>query len=178
MEPVVLSGWSIGLSIGTILAAGAAVVALIIAAKQLGAATKQAEEIRKQTDTLTKLGTKTLADDFIKRFNDPNLIPIKTDAISFLENPRSDLTILWDTQNPDHLQLKSKVVLMGNFLEELAIMWNRDLVDKEIIKAFFRKISPRYYRYAAPYIQEESTRSGHPELWGEWRTMNADLEST
>ncbi|MBA7673253.1 hypothetical protein ES703_81445 [subsurface metagenome] len=180
MQPLVLSDLA---SIATIAAAIIAIISLIYIARQAGAVREQVKQIGEQTDVVKGIreqigvvGEYKKLDrtyDYLKRYGDPNFRPIAAEAINFLK--REDITlankwkILEDKDDPKHVDLKSKVVYTLNFFEELGVMYNRDLTDKEIVKVVFKDPSLKYTEYATRYIAYR--RKEIPGVYVEWEKI-------
>ncbi len=181
---------TIAAGIGTIATAIVAIISLVYIAKQARAVREQVEQIREQaqgmreqTEVVREQAKTNRAYEYIRRFNDPTMRIVKAEAVGFLKNTsiseeRKWAVLLGGEGNPNNIDLQSKVMLILNFFEELAIMYNRNLVHREIIESFFRKISLRYYEYATRYVSERRVRMNHPMLYGEWQEMNINLRKT
>ena len=177
---MVLSGWGIAASIATIAAAIIAIISLIYIARQAGAVREQVEGMRDQTDVMREHKKVDRAYDYLKRYQDPRVRPIVVDAIHFLKREDKALKDKWkileDKEDAEHIDLKSKVVYTLNFFDELGVMYNRNLVDQEIIKDVFKDPSLIYYEYATRYITRR--RREIPGVYADWEKMNNDFKRT
>jgi len=195
MDPVVLSGWGIGTSVATILAAIIAAATLVYIAIQAGAVKdqviemkeqaervrEQAERVREQTEVIRGQTKENRAYEYMKRFNDPSFRLMAAAAIRLLEDPDVSETEKWktleDKKSLENVTLQANVTNLLNFFEELGVMYNKELIDEGIIKEFFPTISDVIYRYANKwYIPGRRERTGRKTIYKNWKRMNDDLK--
>lgn len=170
--------------VATIVAAIVAIISLRYIAKQAGAVREQVEGIREQaqrmreqTEVIREQTKQNRAYEYMRRFNDPAFREIASETLNFLKKDMKETEKCKILEDPEHVDLKSKVANVLNFFEELGIMYNNDLVRKDIIKNSFRTSSATYYRYAIPILEKMRELYGKTILEN-WERMNDDLKKT
>lgn len=151
--------------IATILAAFSAAFSLIYLAEQLKTSVEQEKTKR--------------AYEYMRRYNDPefikNLPEIAKTLNSIIDENKADGE-KWKEleENPDNWDKRFKLLLFLNFFEEMAIMYNKNFVNKELIKEFFRTMSIDSYNKAEKYIKKRQNKQEH--LFRDWTKMNENFE--
>jgi hypothetical protein len=99
---------------------------------------------------------------YIQRWNDPGFA--KQSVIGLMREMRS----LNDEEKREHLlrrlkdedSLKSELVCIFNFLEEMALGISEGVVDEQILKDFFRGIVVIYIDTFRPWLKQRATETG------------------
>lgn len=148
----------------------------VIALFALGGAVLQLWYTRKTT-------RETRAHQYLKRYDDPQLLPYIEKSHRFI-GPRDVsgevLVAEWDVM-PFRDRLDAAV--FPNFWEELAGMYNRKLVDRDIIDAYFGDAALDYWKrttWLAEHMRandDSRVSTDDPGIYQEWETMCATIRS-
>ena len=125
----------------------------------------------------------TRAHEYLQRYDDPKLHPYIEKAHKFI-GPRevSDdiLVAEWDAMSfKDRLD----AAVFPNFWEEMAGMYNRKLVDRDIIDAYFGDAAIAYWgraKWLAEHMRatdDSHVNPDDPGVYQEWETMCATIHS-
>lgn len=143
-------------------------ISLIFAGLQL----KKQHEQQKEN---TRWQKAQVAHEFIKRFNDPAFREDLSKSITFLVDNKISNDEKYQIIEKN-IELRSQIVLTLNFFEEMGIMYNKNFIDKELIKDFFKSISIDFYTNANFFIQKRrSLNPDHAKNFTQWQSMNKEL---
>ena len=148
--------------LATILATGIAAFSVFTLAKQIKISVE--EEKMKRSH------------DFIKRYNDPVYGKMLSDALIFLQN-ESEYVGIFDMGNrsPEAVKIRQVVAISLNFFEEMSMLYNRNLLNRDLIKDYFIYVSSYYYEKAEKFIRFRVDLLNRPQYMEEWRVMNDTL---
>lgn len=157
---IFFKSWDIDLTVkvATIIAAVAAAGSLIYLGKQIKISVEQ-QKIQR-------------AYEYMKRYNDPEFRRNIPEVLMILKRLTND----WITNGAKWNELKegtekrNKLSLVFNFFEEMGIMYNRDLVSREVIRECFKGVSLSFYKDAERYIKKRKEKN--PRLFENWEQMN------
>jgi len=120
--------------------------------------------------------------DYFARYNSEPFRETITEALSFIRDTgrtrdqRWDL--MWNKNNPDQKKTRSLVTLYFNFFEDMAILYNRGLLNKNFIQSFFKSISLTAYNDGKDCIDKLRTEEHRPTYYKEWEKMNKEINET
>ncbi|HSE84272.1 MAG TPA: hypothetical protein VLB01_06970 [Thermodesulfobacteriota bacterium] len=110
----------------------------------------------------------------LNKYFHKDLSPHVESAWEFIQDSgRSQSEKLNDFRN--NPQIRTNLIEVFNFFEEIGLMYNADLLDKEIIKRYFGPLILGYFIQSKWLIQ--SLRETHPfgETYAEWENMIRSL---
>lgn len=118
-----------------------------------------------------------LAYEYFKRFNDPTMHRYRVCATEFLNVKGPREAAHWDQWRSRGLTQTKRleIVLVLNFFEELAGMYNRKLVDRDVVCEAFYAYSTEEWDKAWWFI-ERCCRTA-PRTMDQWRRMNSDFSA-
>jgi hypothetical protein len=119
--------------------------------------------------------------DYIKRYNDPAFREILAQVGKFFRNEQitesEKLEILFYNKETDgYKDIRSSVAMHWNFFEDMAIFYNRNLLDKELITSFFKSISMDIFDKSRWYIEKMKIETQRDSFCEERKTMNDKLK--
>jgi hypothetical protein len=146
--------------LSTVIAGTAAAVSVFYLAKQI----REASDTEKINRTC----------DFIKRYNDPVQGKIFSDTLIILNDKkkREVLFVGKRIEDQNYVKLRQTIGLTLNFFEELATLYNNNLVHKEITEEYFGKISKIFFERCKKYIQKREAQTNREKIFEQWRIMN------
>jgi hypothetical protein len=119
--------------------------------------------------------------EYFARYNNESFRETISDALAFIKDgSRSKdqrLDIISNRKNPKHKQTRSIVTLYFNFFEDMAIFYNRGLLNKELIRSFFKSISLTAYEDGKDCIERLKKDAGKLSFYTEWEKMNSDFQN-
>ncbi len=138
---------------GVIAAAGA-----VTSAFYIGQNLRQATASEKMSRTIT----------YTARWNDPQFFYAKKDFRGIMEDllqrkeqdPQKDRLVLINELISEEPDREQNLISVLNFLEELAILINRDVVDEEILDEFYHTVVVKCYSNLEPWIRELRSKRG------------------
>jgi len=177
-------------SMATIVATFIATVTLLIAivglwliARQVKAAAElnkiTQDEARENRQFDIQREKELRAVEFYKTYTDPLHMEHFSKARNYLRvTDHNDEEQKWNNlkiESQSATELRVNISIMLNFFLGMAMMYNRNLVDRSIIKILFRVVSPTYYNEAEWYIKRLEQKYKDEVLIKEWREMNNNL---
>jgi hypothetical protein len=140
--------------------------ALIFAGIQMKMMASQLSESRETVNISRSL-------DFIRRWNDMEFVKFRTELYALLlANPGPDLATI-QTAISANANTKAALRLVLNFYEEMGLVYNRNLADREMLKAAFQEQIKSICETAKPYM--DFRRIAQPDLWTELLEMKTKL---
>lgn len=134
--------WQFIIDIATIIAALAAAISVFYLAEQIKTSIEQ-EKIKRSCD-------------FITRFTSPDFRVILSSLHFFADENISDSDRwkrLYTKDDPD-IELRVKLAFAVNFFESMAMLYNKNLIDRKLTKHFFGKISLYYYELVKNFVKK------------------------
>jgi len=115
--------------------------------------------------------------DYFTRYNSESFLKTTKSSLLFLhdtaKSPDKRMKILTDKSNEENMQTKFHLQLYFNFFEDMAILYNKNYLNRNIIISFFKSISLQAYEKGADYISY--VRGKKPTNFQEWEKMNKDF---
>lgn len=154
--------WQSLLDITTIIAGFAAAISVFYLAKQIKVSIEQ-QKIQKSYE-------------YLRRFNDYNFRESAKRASAFLKklDKAIHIEILANRKDEESIEIKSHVLLLMNFFEEMGTMYKKELVDRELLKDFFCVMSIDYQKQAQYYIDYRK-KTDDPLFFENWEWMNRHI---
>ncbi len=122
-----------------------------------------------------KTTLETRAHQYLQRYDEPRLLPYiaKTHAVLTGDEQIVARIANWDKM-PFAEQLGALLFL--NFWEELAGMYNRNLVDREIVAEWFGEAAVTYWQMAEWLVLHQREQLSEESIYDEWEEMCADID--
>lgn len=76
-----------------------------------------------------------------------------------------------------YVKLRSQVLTVFNFYEDLAILYLKNAIDRKMVRQYFRAMCITNYKLAEPLIVM-MRGNGAPKVYGQWQQMVRKLGST
>lgn len=143
------------------------VVAVIAALALLGAVVQIMQARSAARETLTY--------NFTHRFSHPEFLPYhqKTNDLFDFEEGEGTANQQWDLYESWSVEEKVAALLVPNLIEEMAGMYNKDLLQKQIARDFFGYSALTFWRAGWWFIKR--SRESNPEYYRQWQTMLEDM---
>jgi hypothetical protein len=146
-----LDGWG---DIAQFVIAGSGFVALIGAGAQLSLSRANARRSRVY--------------EYADRFNTPEMLRRTADYREY-----------WDTHNFEHfmsLDLAEQLerLLLPNLVEEVALLYNRKLLDREVASELLGVYVERLWEVSRPLVDSVRLAEKRPTIYSEWEQMQRD----
>ncbi len=121
----------------------------------------------------------TRAQDYLQRYDDPQLIPFVEKA-RFVIGPKRELTVAERRARQrwwDHLSFRDQfeVQIALNFWEQMGGMYNRELVDQRLIEEYFGDAALDYWRRAEWLVHHIRDQSPGEAVYNEWDDMCEEI---
>lgn len=96
----------------------------------------------------------------------------------------ADANVPWSSDDPverleefhaGDLQERLEILVAPNFLEEVAGMYNRDLLDREIVSEVLGEVVTTWWTLGSWFIEPERARN--PKHLRQWKAMRDDMVS-
>lgn len=116
--------------------------------------------------------------DYMRRYNDPTFrctIPIVRRWIDILADKNKNDTEKIKEINGNSEE-KSHLALYCNFFEEMAEMYNMNLINRDLIKLFFKGTSIQMNKALLVFIELIREQRNNNQLYVEWESMNTHLQ--
>lgn len=114
------------------------------------------------------------SNEYLGRYNSEPFLKITQASLTFIHDTakKSDkkMEVLFEKDK----KIKFTLMLYFNFFEDMAVLYNKGFLNKDIIVGFFKTISLNGFEAGNDYIKYQ--RNGHPSNFKEWETMNKDFE--
>jgi hypothetical protein len=122
-----------------------------------------------------KTTLETRAHQYLQRYDEPHLLPyiVKTHAVIGGEAQHADRIATWDEMS---FAEQLDALLFLNFWEELAGMYNRKLVDREIVAEWFGDAAIAYWQMAEWLVLHQRDELPEDGIYIEWEKMCADIK--
>jgi hypothetical protein len=155
-------------------AAIAEAITAFIAALAFGGAVYQLRQARRTT-------LETRAHEYLRRYGEPLLLP-------YLEKAHFAIGRDWTALSPSELQVRIEtweqlsfrcridVLVVLNFWEELAGMYNRELVDQQIIVDYFGDAAIAFWERSMWLAVHLRGPSPGKAIYNEWEKMCLDIK--
>ena len=156
-----LEDWA---NVATILGGFAAVITLPLIWIQLVSNNRQAKRERSYV--------------FAGKYHDTDCLPHMIRARKFLIGSSKEGILLesaWDEFNKDDNTRFSVGVLLS-FFEEMGAMYNKNLVDKEVIRDLLTTVTITYFEIAKPLIDKMRNIQEDHTVYEQWGKMYNDLK--
>lgn len=140
----------------------AVVGALLVAARQLSVATLQLKESRQSERMKRSL-------DFGRRWNDLQFALLRKPVYEFLET-EPDLKAFVDKMDRDP-NFKAALRFILNFYEEVGLAFNREEVDRTVIRDFYVAQIEFLYKHSSPFIAHVRAQKGSDRILQEFTNM-------
>ena len=118
--------------------------------------------------------------EYLARYNSEDFEKTIKDACNFIRDGRitkdEKMDIVSNRKNPKYKTTRSTISLYFNFFEEMAILYNRNLLNKDLIRSFFKSITLSTYNDGKDII-DRLRKEGSKTFFKEWEKMNKDLEN-
>jgi hypothetical protein len=153
------------LSLEDLVAISQIVLALIAALALIGAV---AQALLTRSDT-----RQTLTYNYTHRFSDPALIPYRQKTADLLAVKEGEEDARWDVFRRMSLADQLAVLVLPNLVEELAGMYNNNLLNKKIAKDFFGFTAYRLWEEGWWFTQR--ARRTYADYYAQWEKMLRDM---
>lgn len=118
------------------------------------------------------------SNDYLNCYNSESFLKTTETSLLFINDTTKSsdekMKILEDNTDSNNRKTKSHLMLYFNFFEGMAVLYNKDFLNKEIIASFFKSISTNAYSKGNDFINH--IRQSKPTNFKEWETMNKDIE--
>ncbi|MEK7571424.1 MAG: DUF4760 domain-containing protein [Patescibacteria group bacterium] len=119
--------------------------------------------------------------EYFARYNNESFKETTAEALVFLRDggktKNARLDIISNMKNPQYKKIRPIVTLYFNFFEDLAIFYNRNLLNKELIRSFFKSIALTAHDEGKDCIDKLRADANSSTFYKEWEKMNEDLKS-
>lgn len=114
-------------------------------------------------------------DELVGRYSSPPYIAYSFDARKFLEeastkNQDNEWQIFIDNKDT-----RISVIVCFSLFEEIGLMYNKNLIDKEITKLLLRGTTIKFYEISKWLIDRIRDASKNDNIYKEWEVMCEDL---
>jgi len=148
-----------------ILAAAVASLSVVYLAEQIRVAGEQ-EQVKRSYE-------------YFARYNSEAFKETTTEACAFIRDggktKDKKMDILINRKNPQYKTIRPIISLYFNFFEDMAILYNRKLLNRELIRSFFKSISLSIYNDGKDCIDKLRVDANSTTLFKEWEKMNEDF---
>jgi hypothetical protein len=148
-----------------------AIAGLVFVAKQIQIALAEFKLNRIQSEKNEKWQKSLISHDYIKRYNHHDFMATMAVAIDYFKRDDKNRKERVEELLSD-AKLRSAIIVSMNYFEEMGIMFNNDLLDRELIRRFFRRISKSYYTSAVSYIENRRQINNNVGIYTNWEAMN------
>jgi hypothetical protein len=150
----------------------ATVIALVFAGIQMRLMSRQLRDSRASEKVSRSL-------DFGRRWNDLEFVDLRTDLyLMLLASPSPDWTKMEQMMaaNP---KIRVAMRLVLNFYEEMAILYNRDYADRQVLYVFFKSQIDTICDKAKPYMDnaKQEYERAHPKKKSTYFTELFEMRS-
>lgn len=154
--------WQLVIDYATLVAGLAAAVSVYYLAKQIKVSVDEQKTQR--------------AYEYLRRYNDYNFRESAKRAYAFLRktDKAEHIVVLVNKKDEKSTEIRSHVLLVMNFFEEMGIVYKRDLADRELLKDFFWVMSLDYQK-KAQYFIDHRRKTDDSSLFENWEWMNRDM---
>jgi hypothetical protein len=122
-----------------------------------------------------KTTLETRAHQYLQRYDEPHLLPYisKTHAVLTGDGEATARIATWDEMS---FAEQLDALLFLNFWEELAGMYNRNLVDRKIVAEWFGEAAVAYWQMAEWLVLHQRDQLPEESIYDEWEEMCADIK--
>jgi len=117
--------------------------------------------------------------DLATKYHEPEFFDRAFKASTFLASelqPSEKVERFFNKDNPYYIETRLSCGLLFNFYEDMSLMYNMDLVDKEVfVRSFGGTVGPAF-QASKPLIEEYRKREQDDRLFIEWEDCAKDVE--
>jgi hypothetical protein len=117
---------------------------------------------------------------YFERWTNPQAVRYVAEMADLLRPTRSWETDAgrWRSWNKRTHEQRLESILFVNFWEELGGLYNRQLVDREVIRLYLGATSVAYWESGAWFVKcaEDEGSGKNPHVFEQWRKMNQDID--